>query len=134
MKSEISRDSVIYKAKLVDDWNRAHDAGTIVDVTLDDGQVVRTVTATAADLLGEHTPVIWLRSVASVHTFRGAYDLTRVTAAPCKEPPDFVRAGFDSMCAACRQPYYRHPPALDYPSNTGHPWLIKLCDGSLVKC
>ncbi len=59
--------------KVVKDWNAAHSIGTIVRVILDDESTLDTVTVSVADVLGGHTPVIWVSGI------RGAYLLSRVT-------------------------------------------------------
>jgi hypothetical protein len=44
--------------RMVDDWNRDQVTERAVEVTLDSGQIIRTVTRSSANLLGGHTPVI----------------------------------------------------------------------------
>ncbi len=53
-------------------WNNAHELGASVIVTNDFGEEIPTKTRSCAELLGGHTPVIWLDGIA------GCYDLTRV--------------------------------------------------------
>jgi hypothetical protein len=61
-------------------WNTRHpNPGIEVDVTMDDGRVVRTRTRSAAEVLGGHTAVIWL-DPAPDYAFRGCYKLDRVRA------------------------------------------------------
>lgn len=57
-----------------DAWNRQHAIGTEVDVRKDLGDVVRTKTRSAAQVLSGHTAVIWLEGIS------GCYLLERVTA------------------------------------------------------
>lgn len=59
----------------VDRWNANHPIGTVVDLTKDSGEVVRTKTRSEAEVLSGHTAVIWLEGV------RGCYCLDRVKAA-----------------------------------------------------
>jgi hypothetical protein len=56
-----------------DDFNTQNPVGTSVDVRKDSGETIRTITVSAAEVLGGHTPVIWLRDI------RGCYALERVT-------------------------------------------------------
>lgn len=124
--------------KMVDDWNRDHDGGIIVDVTLDDGSVVRTVTRTSANLLGGHTPVVWLQSIPGGHRFSGCYALDRVTPVRAmteaeEETLEYNRAGGGAECPACGVALRDHPDDLDHPGSNGHPFLVRRCDGSLVK-
>lgn len=55
----------------VANWNRHFPPGTAVQVRKDDGITVDTKTRSEAELLGEHTPVIWVEGIA------GAYALDR---------------------------------------------------------
>lgn len=57
-----------------DAWNAKHAVGTVVDVTKDLGNVVRTKTRSEAQVLSGHTPVIWLDGIS------GCYLLERVKA------------------------------------------------------
>jgi hypothetical protein len=59
----------------VDRWNANSPVGSQVSVTLDNGSVVATKTRSEAQLMGGHTPVVWLDGIS------GAYLLDRVTAA-----------------------------------------------------
>lgn len=61
------------KQKKVDDWNAKYPAGTPVKVKLDNGSIKETTTRSEADLLGGHTPVVWLEGI------RGCYLLDRCT-------------------------------------------------------
>jgi len=47
------------KQKLCDEWNEKYPIGTSVVVTDDFGEEHQTITRSEAELLGEHTPVIW---------------------------------------------------------------------------
>ena len=58
----------------VDAWNEVHPVGTAVDVRLDNGAMLRTVTIMPATLMGGHTAVAWLKDIS------GAYRLDRCTA------------------------------------------------------
>jgi len=40
---------------------------------------------------------------------------------------DWYRASGDCVCEACGFPYYDHQPV------TGFRWLLKLCNGDLIK-
>ena len=59
--------------KKADKWNATHPVGTVVDLLKDGGEVVRTHTRSAAEVLSGHTAVIWLAGI------RGCYTLDRVT-------------------------------------------------------
>jgi len=60
--------------QMVDDWNNVHEPG--IDVTWEDdfGEIHNAKTRSYAEMLGGHTPVIWLTGVS------GCYDLERVRA------------------------------------------------------
>lgn len=58
----------------VDDWNRKYPPGTEVTLRKDDGSTVDTRTTTNAQLLGGHSPVVWLFG------FSGCWALHRVKA------------------------------------------------------
>ncbi len=63
------------KAKeLCERWNKLHPEGSAVTVTKDDGSKLKTVTRSAAWVLGGHTPVILVVGIS------GGYSLTRVSA------------------------------------------------------
>lgn len=53
-------------------WNEKHKVGCKVDVTLDDGSIKETTTASEAWVLGGHTAVIKLEGIT------GGYSLSRV--------------------------------------------------------
>ena len=59
--------------KKIEDWNSSYPVGTKVIVKRDSGEKMETVTQSEAELLGGHTPVVWVRGI------RGAYALSRVT-------------------------------------------------------
>lgn len=56
------------------DWNAKHPVGCKVEVTLDDGSIKETQTASEAWVLGGHTAVIKLEGIS------GGYSLSRVHA------------------------------------------------------
>lgn len=56
----------------VDRFNLANPVGAMVHVKKDNGEVFISKTTSEADLLGDHTPVVWLDGI-------GCYDLSRVT-------------------------------------------------------
>lgn len=58
----------------VDEWNKKYVVGIEVNVTKDNGEVIRTKTNSYATLLSGHTAVIWLVDL------RGCYLLDRVKA------------------------------------------------------
>ena len=60
---------------IVADWNAAHEPGTDVIQTDDFGNESRTKTHSYAELLGGHTPVVWLAGRS------GCYALDRVRPA-----------------------------------------------------
>lgn len=55
----------------VDQWNENCPVGTVVSVRRDDGSIQLMKTRSEAQLLGGHTPVIWIEGIA------GAYMLDR---------------------------------------------------------
>ena len=57
----------------VSDWNKKHEIGCGVVVTMDDGSEVETNTRSDAWLLSERSPVILLEGIS------GGYALSRVT-------------------------------------------------------
>lgn len=59
--------------KAVDAFNSKFPVGQYVNVRLDSGEEMTTVTRSPAQLLGGHTAVIWVDGIA------GAYLLNRVT-------------------------------------------------------
>lgn len=66
--------------KKVDLWNAKYQIGQEVDLLKDSGEVVRTKTRSAAEVLSGHTAVIWLDGVT------GCYILDRVTAISHAQP------------------------------------------------
>jgi len=54
-------------------WNAENPVGTAVNVVMDNGDIRETVTKTRAQILGDHTAVIWLEGIG------GCYLLSRVT-------------------------------------------------------
>lgn len=57
----------------VDAWNSAHKVGADVDLLKDSGEVVRTRTTAAAQVLSGHSAVVWLEGIS------GCYLLSRCT-------------------------------------------------------
>jgi len=47
----------------VDAWNEANRIGTPVEYRRDNGSIMRTATRTRAEVLGDHTAIIWLEGV-----------------------------------------------------------------------
>lgn len=62
-------------AVAIAEFNASVEIGAAVDVTLDDGSVLRTRTRSEAQILGGHTAVIWVDGIG------GAYLLDRVKPA-----------------------------------------------------
>lgn len=60
------------KKQIVESWNKHYPVGTPVRVMKDKGDEVETVTVSEAELLGGHTPVVWLEGIS------GCYALERV--------------------------------------------------------
>jgi hypothetical protein len=52
---------------MVDAWNAKHPAGTAVRVILDDGSTKETRTRGAAEVLGNHSAVVWLEGFSSCY-------------------------------------------------------------------
>ncbi len=69
-----ARPNGIAVAKSVQQWNENHPVGTAVEVTLDDGSIKETKTASEAWLMGGHSAVIKLEGIS------GGYSLDRVKA------------------------------------------------------
>lgn len=59
-----------------DRFNAQYPIGFAVDLLKDNGETLRTVTRSIAQVLEGHTPVIWLKGVS------GCYMLDRVTPVP----------------------------------------------------
>jgi len=77
MPTLVSRRSKIDLRKIVasiDSWNCNNAVGTPVNYRTDAGTIVKTKTRSPAEVLGNHTPVIWLAGVG------GCVALDRVTA------------------------------------------------------
>lgn len=51
----------------VDDWNADHEPGIDVIHTDDFGNITHTKTRSYAELLGGHTPVVWLDGMTGCH-------------------------------------------------------------------
>ncbi len=66
---------------VIDAWNRENPPGTPVIVTKDDGNNYATTTRSYAEMLGGHTPVIWLVGRS------GCVELDRVAAGQCVAKP-----------------------------------------------
>jgi len=64
------------------EFNRRYPVGTTVCVELDSGERRTTITRSAAQILGGHSPVIWLEGV------RGCYLLDRVSIPRDTTPTD----------------------------------------------
>ena len=60
------------KEQIVEDWNNAHEPGTAVTWKDDSGEIHNAKTRSYAEVLGGHTPVIWLTGMS------GCYALERV--------------------------------------------------------
>lgn len=121
---------VVAKAKkeIVDAWNRDNETGRAVTVRLDSGEIRKTVTRSSANLLGGHTPVIWLEGIA------GCYALERVEPYDgVDDIPDADRAGGGALCPDCGKELYKHPRDLEHLGKGGVPFLTRLCSGRIVK-
>ena len=66
---------------VIDAWNRENPPGTPVIVTKDDGTNFNTTTRSRAEMLGGHTPVIWLVGRS------GCVGLDRVAVGKCAAKP-----------------------------------------------
>ncbi len=60
--------------RMVKEWNKLHGIGCKVEVTRDLGETQQTTTRSEAQMLGDHTAVIWLDGIS------GCYALERVKA------------------------------------------------------
>ena len=67
--------------QIVEQWNAAYPVGTPVTVRKDNGEIVSTVTTSAAQVLSGHTAVIWVEGIS------GAYLLARVSPIRPTVPP-----------------------------------------------
>lgn len=47
--------------------------------------------------------------------------------------PEFIRASGNCICPTCGKTYSKHPDEMKYLDWNGHPYLNKLCNGTLVK-
>lgn len=65
--------SLEVRKHMVENWNLRHPPGTAVRVRKDNDETVDTVTKSKAELLGGHTPVVWLEGIS------GCYALDRCT-------------------------------------------------------
>lgn len=85
------RPSLTALKRQVIEWNQTHPLpGTPVIVRLDDGTEKHTRTQSEAQILGDHSAVIWLDGIS------GAYLLDRVRVAPVsEEAPLVVRLSFN---------------------------------------
>jgi hypothetical protein len=115
-----------------DRWNRDNQTGVCVDVLRDDGTTLRTVTRSVAWVVGDGTPIVSVKGIS------GGYLLDRVTRVPhvneaAEEALDYHRAAGACTCDACGKEYRQHPDDLNHPGYDGMPWLVRLCDGRLVK-
>jgi len=72
MSANFGQNRKLQQAKC-DSFNAQHALGCAVDLLKDNGQVLRTVTRSKAEVLSSHTAVIWVKGVS------GCYDLDRVT-------------------------------------------------------
>lgn len=114
--------------EIVDAWNRDHETGRVVTVRMDSGEVRKTVTRSCANLLGGHTPVIWLEGIV------GCYALSRVEPYDgVGDIPDADRAGGGTTCPVCGEELRKHPADLEHLGKGGIPFLTRLCDGRIVK-
>lgn len=68
-------------AAVIDAWNSENPPGTLVVVTKDDGTNYHTTTRSLAELLGGHTPVVWLVGRS------GCVGLDRVAVGQCVAKP-----------------------------------------------
>lgn len=116
------------KQEIVDAWNRDNETGRAVTVRLVSGEVRKTVTRSSANLLGGHTPVIWLEGIV------GCYALERVEPYDgVGDIPDADRAGGGAVCSECGKTLRDHPADLEHLSKGGIPFLTRLCNGRIVK-
>lgn len=68
-----NKPSLAVRKHMVENWNMRHPPGTPVKVRRDDGTMFETSTRSKAEMLGGHTPVVWLESVI------GCFALDRCT-------------------------------------------------------
>ena len=69
---EINKERQAQDREMVLQWNQTYPVGTPITVTKDNGDQLRTITRSSAQMLGGHTPVIWVKGIA------GCYSLERV--------------------------------------------------------
>lgn len=119
--------------KAVDDWCEKNDTGAIVDVTKDDGSVLRTTTRSSAFLSGDQeTPVIMLKGIAGWYLLERVKRIPRVTEEE-EELLDYERSSGGAECITCGEILYKHPEDLDHPGYDGRPFLVRDCIGRLWK-
>lgn len=72
MSANFGQNRKLQQAKC-DDFNAHYPVGSVVDLQKNNGQILRTVTRSKAEVLSGHSAVIWVKGVS------GCYDLDRVT-------------------------------------------------------
>jgi hypothetical protein len=113
---------------LVREWNRTHVNGRAVTVRHDNGQTLKTVTRSEAFVCNAGEPVISVKGIA------GYYLLDRVTPYfGTQDPVGYDHVSGECVCKACGCVYFMHPDDLEHLGTDDVPFLVRLCDGSLVK-
>lgn len=73
----------LHLQNMCDEFNKDFPVGAKVKVRLDGGEVKSTITTTEAQIIGEHSVVVWLDGI------RGCYDISRVDIeSPHNAPPN----------------------------------------------
>ncbi len=69
------------------------------------------------------------------HRFLQEYAKTKppLTGEEEEEELGAKRAGGEAICEVCGKTFNRHPLELKYLSNSGEPYLNRICNGLLVK-
>jgi hypothetical protein len=113
---------------LADHWNRSNVTGRAVLVRRDDGSVFKTATRSSAFVTGAGDAVIFLDGI------RGYYLLDRVEPYEgTREVADFTHASGECFCERCGRDYFHHPRDFEHLGPDAVPYLVQLCNGSLVK-
>lgn len=84
MSANFGQNRKLQQAKC-DDFNAAHPVGSVIDLQKDNGQILRTVTRSRAEVLSGHSAVIWVKGVS------GCYDLDRVTPVELPAKTETIR-------------------------------------------
>jgi hypothetical protein len=117
--------------KMVDDWNRGNHVGRAVKVKRDSGEFLETTTRSHAELIQSGVPVIWLNGITGCYALERVFPIHYIDNDLSET--DYTAAAGDVICDTCGLPYRKHPDDLINLGQHDIPFLVKLCDGRLVK-